>query len=92
MKYILLLSVLVVVLIVLFRRQNNKPVSLSANEVIELLESWHGDKIDWEARDYFESCKIENPDLEAVRLKCLAIDVIGSPYLFQPEKHNKLLS
>lgn len=58
-----------------------RPVHWEPEQVVELLDSWINDDVDYKMWDYFEACEISNPKLEAVRQRALQATYWKSPYI-----------
>lgn len=70
----------ILVLYVLYR-WNQRPIKRTPTEVANLLQMWIDNEIDYPSWDYFESCKIENPALESIRLDAIEATWSKSPYI-----------
>ena len=77
----LLVSVLTVVGVFAFTRWNRRPVEWRSEEVVGLLQNWLDGDVDDAGWDYFVSCEISDPRLEAVRQEAVGAIYLGSRYM-----------
>ncbi|WP_045858646.1 hypothetical protein [Teredinibacter purpureus] len=88
----LVLGFFLAVGIYLFKKWNLRPVNWEPEEVSKLLLSWLDDNIDDRAWDYFESCEIANPKLEAIRQRALDAVYFESPFIVSTRQNGLRLN
>jgi hypothetical protein len=67
--------VMCVLILIVLRHINSRPVSRSKDEVLSIINSWLNDKLSSGEWDYFENCEIQNPELEAIRNHCVKLSL-----------------
>ena len=65
-------------------RINSRPRAMTEQELIEFLEAWIHGTLSSGEWDYFESCKLSDPKLEAVRVRCMDI-YLNPAYTLPPQ-------
>ncbi len=67
------LVIIAIIILFAFYKWNTRPIIWEIGDVQNLLESVLNDTLDYKEWDYFEACKIKNPDLEKIRQESLKI-------------------